>query len=130
MYTRVLAIDDEPDFTTFIKVGLETHGGFVVREENDSNNAVAAAAEFEPHVILLDIMMPGLDGGDLLAMLKQQPRTADVPVILLTALVGPGDAIGHHLLSAGHLFLPKPVEIEEVISSIKECLQPRLENSA
>ena len=84
---RIIVVDDEPDFTMLVRAHLESLGHFNVHEENDSTNAVRAAREFDPDLILLDIMMPEMDGSEVAAHLCADSRLADVPVIFLTALV-------------------------------------------
>jgi len=92
MKKRILVVDDEPDFTSMLRLTLESHGYFEVREENDADRARAAVREFDPDVVLLDIMMPGMEGSEVAAALKADPVTRDVPVIFLTALVSQADA--------------------------------------
>lgn len=119
---RVLIVDDEPDFTFMTALTLQQMGHYEVREENDAAKALAAAREFKPDVILLDVMMPELDGGDVAAQLRAERSTRDIPVIFLTALVRSGDAETSGLTSAGHRFVPKPVSFEELTAHIDEVL--------
>ena len=88
---KVLVIDDERNFTDVVKINLEASGDFEVQVENNSLSALSTARSFEPDIILLDIVMPGLDGGDLLARFERDASIKNVPIILLTALVSPGD---------------------------------------
>src|SRR4051812_5997949 len=64
---RILIVDDEPDFTFMMGLTLEQTGQFEVRQENDAFQALATAREFLPDLILLDVMMPDMDGGDVLS---------------------------------------------------------------
>ena len=68
--TKILIIDDEVVFTDLMRMNLEKTGEFKVKVENESTLALRAAREFEPDVILLDIVMPGMDGGDLSARFR------------------------------------------------------------
>jgi CheY-like chemotaxis protein len=122
MKKRILVVDDEPDFTTMLRLGLESHGYFEVREENDAEHARAAAREFDPDVVLLDIMMPEMEGSEVAAALKADPVTRDVPVIFLTALVSQADAPAGSCSSGGHTFLPKDIRIEKLIRCIDESI--------
>ena len=120
MKKRILVIDDEPEFTNMLRLTLESHGYYEVREENDAENARAAAREFDPDVVLLDIMMPGMEGSEVAAALKQDPVTRDVPVIFLTALVSRDDAPMGSCSSGGHTFLPKDIRVEKLIRCIED----------
>jgi CheY-like chemotaxis protein len=115
--TRVLVVDDEPGFTRLLKLTLERAGHYEVLEENDGAAAVAAARRFRPHVILLDIVMPGLDGGDVAARLKADAEVGGTPVIFLTAIVS-GREAGARELIGGYPFLPKPVDLARLRGAI------------
>jgi len=120
MKKRILVVDDEPEFTNVLRQSLESHGYYEVREENDAENARAAAREFDPDVVLLDIMMPAMEGSEVAAALKQDPLTRDVPVIFLTALVSRDDAPLGSCSSGGHTFLPKDIRLEKLIRCIED----------
>jgi CheY-like chemotaxis protein len=117
---RILIIDDEPGFTRMVKLNLEKTGYFEVREENKATYAVAAAREFKPDLILLDVIMPSMDGGDIAAHMKNDRHLRDVPVIFLTATVSQREAGDGGLNSGGALFLAKPVSVENLIKCINE----------
>lgn len=118
--TRVLIIDDEPDFTLMMGMALRQTGNYETREENNALQTVSAAREFKPDVVLLDVMMPEADGGDIAGDLKADAQTTDIPVIFLTALVGNEETSLGGLLSGGHRFLPKPVSLAELTQCIEE----------
>lgn len=80
-----LIIDDEEDIRSIARLSLMRVGGFSVREAADGLEGAAVAAEEKPDVILLDMMMPGMDGTATLHLLRGNPRTARIPVIFLTA---------------------------------------------
>jgi CheY-like chemotaxis protein len=120
MNKRIVVVDDEPDFTSMLRLTLESHGYFEVREENDADRARAAAREFDPDVVLLDIMMPGMEGSEVAATLEADPVTRDVPVIFLTALVSQDDAPTGACSSGGHTFLPKDIRVEKLIRCIED----------
>ena len=83
---KILVIDDEPALTRLLKADLERFGKYTVWDVNDPTRALELARRFKP--VLLDVVMPGMDGGDVLAALRDDPITRDVPVVMLTALVG------------------------------------------
>jgi CheY-like chemotaxis protein len=119
---RILVVDDEPPITRGIRLILEQTGTFQVREENLARHAIAAAREFLPDLILLDIMMPGVSGDQLAEAFQKDPRLHAIPIVFLTALVTErqvkqtGGRIGHER------FLAKPVKPDELIDCIREEL--------
>ena len=119
---RILLIDDEPDVTSLLKLYLETIGTYEVREENQGEQALAAARAFKPDLILLDVMMPNLDGAQVAVQLKADEKLKDTPVIFLTAVVTKEQAKKQQGWIGGHPFLAKPPSPEEVLASIKKYL--------
>ena len=120
---RILVVDDEPSVTRNLKLNLETSGGYEVFTENDSGNALTSARTFRPDLILLDVMMPGLDGGDVASKLRADPWLRDIPIIFLTALVSNKETDGHEMLSGANTFLAKPVDIGELKQSVEEHIR-------
>src|SRR5436305_15035595 len=86
---RILMIEDEPDIQAVARLALEALGGFQVRVCGTGREGVQAAATFNPNLILLDVMMPGMDGPSTLRALRTLPQTAATPVIFMTAKVQP-----------------------------------------
>lgn len=125
MARKLLLIDDEAGFTQLLKMNLERAGGFEVRIENDSTQALAAAREFRPDAILLDVVMPGMDGGDVQAQLQSDPALARIPVVMLTALVDSTELSEGAVAQAGsQMVLPKPVNLQLLLRVIDEILAP------
>ena len=120
--TRILIIDDEVGFTRMVKLNLEKTGGFEVREENRAPHALATAREFKPDLILLDVIMPTLDGGDIYGQLQKDRHLKTVPVLFLTATVSKDEAGSHGLTSGGATFLAKPISTESLILRLREHL--------
>jgi CheY-like chemotaxis protein len=85
--TRILYVEDEPDIQTVALMALETIGGFTVRACSSGQEALEAAPEFEPDLIILDVMMPGMDGPATMQALRKLPVTAKVDMIFMTAKV-------------------------------------------
>ena len=125
MKKRILVVDDEPEFTNLLKLSLESHGYYEVREENHAEHARAAAREFGPDLVVLDIMMPEMEGNEVAAALKADPVTKDVPVIFLTALVSREDAPMGTCSSGGHTFLPKDIRLEKLMRCIEDKIGQR-----
>lgn len=120
---NILIVDDDIPLTQAMKINLEDTGNFEVIVENDSRNAIERATESRPDLILLDIVMPGLDGGDVSAQLKSHPMLKDIPVLIVTALVannetGEGDAI----TSGGQAMVAKPVQFDKLTHAIEMSL--------
>ena len=117
---RILVVDDRISDSRLVKLCLEQTNQYEVREENFARAALAAAEEFHPHLILLDVMMPGMDGGELAASFKGNPRLKDVPIVFLTAAITKAEAKKGHV---GKLpFLAKPVVLTEMIACIEHHL--------
>ena len=94
----------------------------MVREENDPATALSAAEEFQPHLILLDVMMPGLDGGDLAACFQASPKLKSVPIVFLTAAVTKGEVEAGGGQIGGQSFLAKPIVLTEMVACLKHHL--------
>jgi CheY-like chemotaxis protein len=84
---RILVVADEPTITRLLKLNLEQTGDYEVVTENISKAVPAVAEEFQPDLLLLDVMMPGLDGGSLASQLQTSPKLKGVPIVFLTATV-------------------------------------------
>lgn len=82
---RILHVDDESDIREIVDMSLGLNPDFLVRACSSGAEAVKAAAEWSPYLILLDVMMPGMDGPATLAQLRKDPRTSAIPVIFMTA---------------------------------------------
>ena len=119
--TRILIIDDEKEFTDLLQVQIRRHGNVHLRVVNKSTDAIAAARQFKPSVILLDIVMPGLDGGELLHELEADEDLKRVPVIIVSALTTHAET-STGLSASGHPLIAKPVKTEELI----ECIEAQI----
>ena len=119
---RILVVDDQPDITRLLKRGLEQTDDYAVREENDPGAALAAAEEFLPHLILLDVMMPGMDGGELATALRASAKLKTVPIVFLTAAITKEEVAEKQGRSGGWPILAKPFLIPDVVA----CLQQHL----
>ncbi len=93
-------------------------------EENDATKAYRSARSFGPDLILLDVVMPETDGGEVAARIEADPELQNTPIIFLTALVTRAEAKSG-LNIQGHAFLAKPVSIPELINAIEEHLPMR-----
>ncbi|GDY23970.1 response regulator [Verrucomicrobiota bacterium] len=119
---RILIVDDEHAITRMVKLNLESTGRYEVRGENSSVNALAVAREFRPDLVLLDVIMPGADGGEIAARMKNDAVLRQVPIVFLTATVSPKEAGKGGLISAGMKFLAKPVSLATLVGCLEEFL--------
>lgn len=106
----VLCIDDEVDFQSIIKISLERLGGIQSHFCTDPHLAMAKAREVKPDLILLDFVMPGLDGATLFKRLQADPDLAAIPVVFLTAIMTGPDARALSMLGAAGI-LAKPFDV-------------------
>lgn len=123
---RILVVDDETSITRLLKINLESTQEYEVLTENSAPHALAAAREFNPDLILLDILMPGVDGGYLASQFQEETRFRNVPIVFLTAAVTKSEVIEHQGKIGGLPFLAKPVNMSEVI----RCLHRHLPHAA
>jgi len=113
--TRILVVDDESSLTRQLKRQLEGTERFEVWTEDSGRGALAAAGQLRPEVVLLDVMMPDMDGGEVKFRLERIPELANTLFIYLTALYS-GDR------NDKGIFLAKPVTLERIV----ECIQSHL----
>jgi two-component system alkaline phosphatase synthesis response regulator PhoP len=122
---NVLLVDDDPDFVEAVKVIVES-GGYNVRVAFDGKEGLEAVKEEKPDIIVLDVMMPVMDGHAACAALKKDPETKDIPVILLTAVADrvTTSKYSHRdmLESEAEDYMPKPVDPPELLSQIRRLL--------
>ncbi len=121
---RILFVDDEADLTLLVKLNLEKTGMYEVRAENRALNAMKAAREFKPDLVLLDVMMPDLDGGDVASQFKADPSLKNVPVIFLTATVLKEEVGDKGKVIGGYPFIPKPFRSDVLLEQIHKLLPP------
>ncbi|MEX2580705.1 MAG: response regulator [Verrucomicrobiales bacterium] len=123
MTRKLLLIDDEAGFTELLKMNLEKTGQYEVMIENDSTKAHLAAKKFRPDAILLDVVMPGMDGGDVQAELEGDPELSSVPIIMLTALVDSAELSAGAVAQSGSVVvLPKPVDLPLLLRVLDETI--------
>ena len=123
---KILLIDDDPDFVEAVKVIVE-NGGYDVKVAYDGEEGLEAVAAEKPDLIVLDVMMPVMNGHECCAKLKADPATAKIPVILLTAVADrvTTSTYTHRDMveSEAEDYMPKPVEPKELLNLIKNWLK-------
>jgi len=118
--SRLLYVDDDPTLTLLTRISLEKVGGFTVMTCASGGEALAGVEAFAPDVILLDVMMPGMDGPATLAALRRLPALAEVPVIFMTAKVQDDDMTRYRELGAADVIGKPydPVRLPDLVRAI------------
>jgi two-component system alkaline phosphatase synthesis response regulator PhoP len=120
MPQTILVVDDEPPVARLVEVNL-TRAGYAVRIASDGEEALARIAEERPDLVILDVMMPRMDGFEALKRIKADPATADLRVVMLTARAQDEDVFEGYGRGA-HWYLPKPFEPEELLTVVRIAL--------
>lgn len=117
---RILYVEDEPDIQAVARIALATVGGFVLKVCSSGEEAVREVAGFDPELILLDVMMPGMDGPGTLKALRALPGVERVPVVFMTAKVQPNEVAHYKSLGALDVVAKpfNPMTLAEQIRSI------------
>jgi DNA-binding response OmpR family regulator len=121
---RILLIDDEEDFGFFVKLNLEKTGRFEVTTTTSGPKGLILASKERPDLILLDIIMPELSGGDVAEQLLESPETATIPVLFITAIASRTEVQSQQGTIGGRSFIAKPVTPDELMAKI-DRLFPR-----
>jgi two-component system OmpR family response regulator len=123
---RIMHVDDEPDIREVVRISLELDPELTVRSCASGAEALAAVGEWAPDLVLLDVMMPNMDGPTTLAMLHQVPGTAAVPVVFMTARVQTRELDHFKSLGAAGV-LAKPFDPGTLAEAVRKFLKPRPE---
>lgn len=116
----ILVVDDDPEILSFIKRGL-TYEGYTVETAGDGIDALTRARDKEPDLVILDIMMPGIDGIEVSKRLRQE---SDVPILMLTAKGTVADKVSG-LESGADDYLVKPFAFDELVARVRALLRRR-----
>lgn len=117
---RILLIDDEKSLTSLLKLNLEETGNYDVRVENWPEDAVGAARQFKPDLILLDIIMPRMPGGNVAALIDTDPELKGTPIVFLTAAVRKHQVEENEGIISERPCLAKPASMDEVVAMIEK----------
>lgn len=118
---KILLVEDDEALASVYRSRLELEG-FVIQHVNNGENALQAAMEFRPDLILLDAMMPKISGFDVLDILRHTPETANIHVVMLTALSQPKDKDRAEALGVDDYLVKSQVVIGDVVDRVKHHL--------
>ena len=120
---RILIVDDERNFTQLIKLNLEETGRFEVFMENRGATCLSTAKKFRPNLILLDIIMPDVEGSMVAVQLRNDPKTKNIPIVFLTVAAKKEEVARGGGRIAGYPFIAKPVSLQELVGVIEENIR-------
>lgn len=128
MKSKILVVDDEPDVLDLVSYNL-TQAGFQVETAVDGADGLRKARSVAPDLILLDLMLPEMDGLEVCKLLRRDPKTNGIPIVMLTARAGEIDRIVGLELGATD-YVPKPFSPRELVLRVKKRLEERQAASA
>lgn len=118
---KILIVDDEKDVLSMLEKRLTAKGYFVIAATNGKDALILANSK-RPDIIVLDILMPGMDGPEVATRLKESPKTKDIPVMFLTCLYAKVEESVHGHLVGDKLIFAKPYDSEELVNTIERLL--------
>ncbi|MBC7622177.1 MAG: response regulator [Aeromicrobium sp.] len=121
---RIMCVEDEPDIRSIVKLALEAIGGFSVLMCASGKEALEKAVAFAPDFILLDAMMPGMDGPSTLKALRDIPALANVPIAFMTAKVQSSEIAGFKALGAIDV-IAKPFNARTLSDTVRSLWEQR-----
>ena len=123
---RILSVDDEVGAARLLKLNLEATGRYEVMVQNWPEDALATARAFRPDLVLLDIIMPRMPGGNVVEAFEHDPELKEVPIVFFTASVWRERVKEHDGIICDHPCLAKPAGLEEIIAFIDANLRPHV----
>lgn len=118
---KILIVDDDENFVYFVKLNLEASGKYIVEGVSDPCKAFQSAKAFRPDLVLLDLVMPAMDGAEVAQQLKDDRETKNTPLIFLTALINWEEE--EAVINNRHKFISKPVSVENLTKQIDATLE-------
>jgi len=117
---KILIIDDEENFCNLVKKNVEKTNEFEVYTATNGDDGIKLIKELKPDLILLDIIMPGLDGGDVVSLIRSDNSIKNTPIVFLTSLVRKEEDGYQAGFTKGYSLLAKTVTVRELIACIKQ----------
>jgi DNA-binding response OmpR family regulator len=118
---HVLLIDDDPTLTAPLQEALELLAGYAVTVASDGAAGLEALSARRPDCVVVDIRMPGVDGYQLIRTVRGDPETADIPMVVLSALAQEEQTLAG-FLSGADAYLHKPIDLDELLDAIKQSI--------
>ena len=118
---KILVVDDEKDVLLVLKKELAGRGYFVITADN-GKDAIMLARSKQPSLIILDVLMPGMDGPEVAIKLKENPKTRDIPIMFLSCLYPKSEEVAKGHMVGVQVVFAKPYDPEELVSTIEELL--------
>jgi DNA-binding response OmpR family regulator len=115
---KILIVEDSADLAQVYQQRFDIEG-FTTKVVNDGESALASALDFRPDLILLDVMMPEISGFDVLDILKNTPKTANIKIILLTALSQPADKARAASFGVDDYLVKSETSLEDIVTRVK-----------
>jgi DNA-binding response OmpR family regulator len=126
MIARILVVDDEPDMLDLLRFNL-TQAGYEVRTAANGTEGLRQAQRLLPDLVILDLMLPDVDGFTVCELLRRLPSTASIPVFMLTAMSGEIPRC-HGFESGATEFLHKPIQTRDLLERVRSTLMQREPN--
>ena len=117
---RILVVDDEPDVVEIVRIRLE-QDGHTILTAHDGREGLQSIFENKPDLIILDVMMPGIDGFEVAYQMKNNPLTVNTPIIMLTARADFGSIAKGWNLDVDN-YVTKPFKLDELADTVKNVL--------
>jgi CheY-like chemotaxis protein len=125
----ILVVDDDVRNVFALTSALELHGMHVLYSDNGADGIALLTRRPDIDLVLMDVMMPGMDGNEATERIRRMPKFADLPVVFLTARAMPGDR-DRSLAAGASEYVTKPVDLERLLAVMRSWLAPRLGQDA
>jgi len=124
---RILFVEDDPDIQMVGKMALEAIGGFTVLACGSGTEALTCLGDFSPDLVLLDVMMPGMDGPATLEALRRTPAGRDLPIVFMTARVQAQEVAAYRAMGAEDVIAKPfdPMSLAQQVQSVWDALKSR-----
>jgi DNA-binding response OmpR family regulator len=121
---RILIIEDDEDIVLSLKYNLEKEGGYVVATAGDGETGLKMISQRPPHLVILDLNLPGIDGLSICRSIREKPESAGVPIMMLTARIEESDKVVGLEIGADD-YVTKPFSMKEILARVRAVLRRR-----
>jgi CheY-like chemotaxis protein len=118
MPKRILIVDDEAELLEMLRIRLEA-SNYEVITASDAADGLKKTRQLKPHLVILDILMPGMDGTSVASALRQDPATRDIPIIFLTGIIKEAETRERR---DGNVFIAKPFDTAELLLTVRQLI--------